>query len=91
MLPALNAGQVKLLDLPRLRSQLLALERRTIRGTGRDKIDHPTAGADDLINAVAGALVLATTNSGPRIMALGVQVGPARYGVESNASSLGMV
>jgi hypothetical protein len=59
LLPALNAGQVKLLDLPRLRSQLLALERRTIRGTGRDRIDHPNAGADDLINAAAGALVLA--------------------------------
>jgi hypothetical protein len=58
-LPALNAGKVKLLDLPRLRSQLLALERRTIRGTARDVIDHPSAGADDLINAAAGALVMA--------------------------------
>ena len=59
LLPALNAGQVKLLDLPRLRSQLLSLERRTIRGSGRDVVDHPSAGADDLINAVAGALVMA--------------------------------
>jgi hypothetical protein len=59
LLPALNAGQVKLLDLPRLRSQLLALERRTIRGTGRDRIDHPVGGGDDLINSAAGALVLA--------------------------------
>jgi hypothetical protein len=59
LLPALNAGKVKLLDLPRLRSQLLALERRTIRGTARDVIDHPSAGADDLINAAAGALVMA--------------------------------
>lgn len=59
LLPALNAGQVKLLDLPRLRSQLLGLERRTIRGTARDVIDHPTGGADDLANAAAGALVMA--------------------------------
>jgi hypothetical protein len=61
LLPALNAGQVKLLDLPRLRSQLLALERRTVRGSGRDIVDHPTGGGDDLINAAAGALVLAAS------------------------------
>jgi hypothetical protein len=60
VLPALNSGQVKLLDLPRLRSQFLALERKTIRGTGRDKIDHPNAGHDDLCNVVAGSLVLVT-------------------------------
>jgi hypothetical protein len=63
LLPALNAGRVKLLDLARMRSQLLALERRTIRGTGRDKIDHPTAGADDLINSVAGSLVMCAANT----------------------------
>lgn len=61
LLLALNAGQIKLFGLPRLRSQLLALERRTIRGTARDVVDHPTAGADDLINACAGSLVLAAT------------------------------
>jgi hypothetical protein len=60
VLPALNSGQVKLLDIPRLRSQFLALERKTIRGTGRDKIDHPNAGNDDLCNVVAGSLVLVT-------------------------------
>ena len=67
LLPALNAGQVKLLDLPRLRSQLLSLERRTIRGSGRDVVDHPSGGADDLINAVAGALVLAASAEGRKI------------------------
>jgi hypothetical protein len=36
------------------------LERRTGRGTGRDVIDHPRALHDDLANAVAGALVLAS-------------------------------
>jgi hypothetical protein len=63
LLPALNAGQVKLLDMPRIRSQLLALERRTVRGSGRDVVDHPTAGSDDLINVAAGALTLAAANS----------------------------
>jgi hypothetical protein len=35
---------------------LCALERRTARG-GRDSIDHPKGGHDDLINAAAGVLV----------------------------------
>jgi hypothetical protein len=58
-LPALNSGKTKILDLPRLRQQLLALERTTSRGTGRDVVNHPNAGHDDLINACAGALVMA--------------------------------
>ena len=37
-------------------SQFLSLERRTARG-GRDSIDHPPGGKDDLANAVAGVLV----------------------------------
>jgi hypothetical protein len=57
--PMLNSGQVRLLDNKRLRTQMLALERRTIRGSGRDQIDHPRAGEDDLANSVAGALVMA--------------------------------
>ena len=57
-LPAMNAGTIKLLELPRLRQQVLALERKTIRGTGRDVVDHPKAGADDLANACCGSLVL---------------------------------
>ena len=60
LLPQLNSGRVQTSDLPRIRSQLLALERRTIRGTGRDVVDHPQGGHDDLINAVAGAIEMAT-------------------------------
>lgn len=58
LLPLVNAKRAELLDLPRLRAQLLALERRTARG-GRDSIDHPPGGHDDVANAAAGALVLA--------------------------------
>jgi len=59
-LPLLNSSRVELLDNPRLLAQLLGLERRTSRG-GRDSIDHsPHSNShDDLINAAAGALVLA--------------------------------
>jgi hypothetical protein len=57
-LPLLNSRRVELLDIPRLHAQLGALERRTARG-GRDSIDHAPNAHDDLINAAAGALVIA--------------------------------
>jgi hypothetical protein len=44
-------------------SQLIRLERRT--GRGRDGIDHPPGGHDDLINAAAGAVVMAQGDLGP--------------------------
>jgi hypothetical protein len=53
---AVNAARVELLDLPKLRTQLVTLERRTARG-GKDSIDHPKGGHDDVANAAAGALV----------------------------------
>lgn len=59
-LPLVNSQQVVLLDHPKLIAQLCALERRTARG-GRDSISHPPGQHDDIANAVAGALVLATT------------------------------
>lgn len=52
----INGGRVELLDLPVLRAQLIALERRVARG-GKDSIDHGPGGRDDVANAVAGALV----------------------------------
>lgn len=55
VLAPVNAARVELLDLPRLAGQLGALERRVARG-GRDSIDHPPGGRDDLANAVAGAV-----------------------------------
>lgn len=58
LLPMLNSGTVQLLDHPRLRAQLLGLERRTGRA-GKDTIDHGPHGHDDVINAAAGALTLA--------------------------------
>ncbi len=57
-LPVLNSGRVELLDLPRLANQFCALERRTSRG-GRDSIDHPPGGHDDVANVAAGVLLMA--------------------------------
>ena len=59
LLPLLNSGKAELLDIPRLAAQLCSLERRTARG-GRDSIDHPPGGHDDLANAAAGALLHAS-------------------------------
>jgi hypothetical protein len=59
VLPKLNSRMVELLDVPRLAKQLCDLERRTARG-GRDSIDHPPGAHDDLANAAAGALLLAS-------------------------------
>lgn len=59
LLPALNSKSIALLDSPKLITQLCSLERRTSRA-GRDLIDHAPGQHDDLINAAAGALLLAT-------------------------------
>ena len=57
-----NACRVQLLDHPRLRMQVLGLERRASRG-GRDTVDHAPNAHDDVANAVCGALVLAASGS----------------------------
>jgi hypothetical protein len=59
LLPLINSGKVELLDNQRMIGQLLRLERKTGRGTGKDTVDHPRGDHDDLINAAAGALTLA--------------------------------
>ncbi len=63
LLPSLNSGLVDLLDNDRLLTQLSDLERR-VRSGGRDIIDHPPKGRDDIANAVAGAIVLALGRRG---------------------------
>ena len=52
LLPLLTTGRVELPPEPRLRLELLGLERRTARG-GRDSVDHRPSAHDDLANAVA--------------------------------------
>jgi hypothetical protein len=55
--PLFASGRCRLLDSPRLVSQFLGLERSAVAG-GRDKVDHPPNGHDDLCNSAAGALTL---------------------------------
>ena len=63
LLPIISAREIELLDNPTLVNQLASLERRT-RSGGKDIIDHPPNCHDDLANAVAGAVVVA---SGKRV------------------------
>jgi hypothetical protein len=57
VLPLLNSGRAQLLDNTRLVSQLCGLQRRT-GSSGRQTVDHPRNGADDLANSACGALAL---------------------------------
>jgi hypothetical protein len=66
-LPILNSARVELLDHPRFISQLCTLERRTAR-SGKDSIDHPPGGHDDLVNVVAIAVVLAAAKHATMIL-----------------------
>lgn len=58
MIPYLNSRMVDLLDHSKLVSQLVSLDRRT-SGAGKDRIEKPKGGHDDVANAVAGAVMLA--------------------------------
>ena len=53
LLPRLCSAERDLLDNPVCINQLASLERRT-RSGGKDSIDHPPNGHDDLANVVAG-------------------------------------
>lgn len=57
VLSVFTSEQVELLDVKRMSSQFVNLERRTVRG-GKDSIDHSPNGRDDVSNAVAGVLDL---------------------------------
>jgi hypothetical protein len=61
-LALLNSGRVELLDNKQLVGQLRALERRTAGG-GREIIDHPPRGRDDVANSAAGVLLLSYESS----------------------------
>lgn len=56
LLPALTSGQCQLLAHPKLKVQLVSLERRT-SASGKDTVDHRPGAHDDISNAVAGAIV----------------------------------
>lgn len=64
LLPLLNSSKCQLLDNGRLILQLSSLERRSARG-GRDSIDHPPGGHDDVANSVGGVLTMLEAKGQP--------------------------
>lgn len=60
LLPRISASEIELLDEPVSVSQLAHLERRT-RSGGKDIVDHPRGGRDDLANVIAGVADVAST------------------------------
>jgi hypothetical protein len=65
VLPLFTRGLVRLPDHAALLRELRLLERQVHRG-GRDTVDHPRGGHDDLANAVCGALRLLSDRLGYR-------------------------
>jgi hypothetical protein len=57
-LPVISAREIELPDNDRLITQFASLERKT-RSGGRDSVDHPRNGRDDLCNVVAGVCTMA--------------------------------
>ncbi len=57
--PIFQTGKVPIPDNRQLVGELRSLERRTTK-SGKDSVDHPPSGHDDMANSVAGALWLLT-------------------------------
>jgi hypothetical protein len=67
LLPLVNSHGVDLLDNKRMISQFCALERRTAR-SGKDSVDHPPQGHDDISNSVAGVIVDLNSDRRPALV-----------------------
>ncbi|MBI1650119.1 hypothetical protein [Hyphomicrobium sulfonivorans] len=86
MLPVLNSGKADLLDNAKLIAQIVSLERRVSRG-GREIIDAPPGGHEDLCNAVAGVIEMCAVRrvfKGPTAV-VGTWGRPSEYSDESEA------
>ena len=66
LLPMMNSRRVELLDEATKIKQLCNLQRKTAHG-GHDTVDHPPGQHDDVINAVAGALVALSQRAAQQI------------------------
>jgi hypothetical protein len=62
-IPVFTSKRLELLDIEKLKTEFRRLERRRGR-SGKDSIDHPPRGADDMANAVAGAIWLLSEHGG---------------------------
>jgi hypothetical protein len=58
-IPVFTSKRLELLDIDKMKTEFRRLERRRGR-SGKDTIDHPPRGSDDLANACSGVLWLAS-------------------------------
>jgi Phage Terminase len=66
-IPVFTSKRIELLDIEKLKTEFPRLERRRGR-SGKDMIDHPPRGSDDIANAVAGVIWLVTEHAGQFVM-----------------------
>jgi hypothetical protein len=91
LIPVLNSRRVELPDNRKLIDELRRLERRRGR-SGKDSIDHPGYGSDDLANSTAGAVSLVMAKPIANTKALPMGVGNKTFASEAAkifGSSLG--
>lgn len=78
VLPLFTQGNVDLLDIPQLITELRLLERRPRPGGRGDVVDHPPRGRDDAVNSVCGALLRASREPAYSASTQGSGIGHAR-------------
>jgi len=66
-IPVFTSKRIELLDIEKMTNEFRRLERRRGR-SGKDTIDHPPRGSDDIANAVAGVIWLTSEHGGQFIM-----------------------
>src|SRR5258705_596383 len=66
-IPVFTSKRIELLDIEKMKTEFRRLERRRGR-SGKDSIDHPPRGSNDIANAVAGVICLASEHGGQMIM-----------------------
>ena len=87
LIPAVNSQRVELPDNRQMKDELRRLERRRGR-SGKDSVDHPPLGSDDVANAVAGACNLIIAKAGADLNSFPTSVGKG-IGYEIRQAGLG--
>jgi hypothetical protein len=62
-IPVFTSKRIHLLDIEKMKTEFRRLERRRGR-SGKDSIDHPPRGSDDIANSVAGVIYLVSEHAG---------------------------
>ncbi len=85
LLPQINSRTALLLDNKRQKNQLVSLERRAGRGTGKYSVDHPNGSHDDLANVGAGVLCALGFTDEYRKSDIKTEVPEGKYAVQARA------